>query len=450
MAKEHLLKKHKDTDYKKKADAFCEDYKAFLTTAKTERLCVEYFTEKAKANGFTDILASQGVKAGDKVYYVNKNRSLVLAVIGEEDIENGINLVAAHIDSPRLDLKPAPVTEEGGFSYLRTHYYGGIKKYQWVATPLALYGVVVKKNGETVKIAIGDGENDPIFMITDLLPHLASKQMGQKMTEGIPGEKLMVLSGSNPDLDAESEEVKGALLKILEEKYSISEEDFYSAEIEVVPQGAARDVGFDRSMVASYGHDDRVCAYTAFQALLETGIPKKTAVVLLADREEVGSMGNSGMQSRFLEYFLEEVNPSARINKVMANTVCLSSDVAAAFDPMYADVYEKQNSPIFGCGLTLLRYTGSRGKGGSSEASAELVAYIRNIFDANNISYQFAELGKVDEGGGGTVAQYIANLGADVIDAGVALLSMHAPYEIAHKMDVYEAYRAYIAFMTAR
>ncbi len=450
MAKEHLYKKHKDTDYKQKAESFCEEYKNFLSTSKTERLCVDYFVNKAKADGFSDISEKSNFKAGDKVFYINKNRSAVFAIIGEEDLEAGINLVAAHIDSPRLDLKPAPVTEEGGFSYLRTHYYGGIKKYQWVATPLALYGVVVKKNGETVNIALGDGENDPIFMITDLLPHLASKQMTQKMTEGIPGEKLMVLSGSNPDLDAEKEEVKAALLKILEENYGILEEDFYSAEIEVVPAGRARDVGFDRSMVASYGHDDRVCAYTAFEALRQMGTPKKTAVVLLADREEVGSMGNSGMQSRFLEYFLEEIKPAVRVNKVMANTVCLSSDVAAAYDPMYAEVYEKQNSPIFGCGLTLLRYTGSRGKGGSSEASAELVAKIRKIFDENDVSFQFAELGKVDEGGGGTVAQYIANLGADVIDAGVALLSMHAPYEIAHKADIYEAYRGYVAFMTAR
>lgn len=449
MKKEHLFKKHKGTDYQAKAEAFCEDYKQFLTVAKTERLSVEYFEAKAKANGFFNIADKTDLKAGDRVYYINRNRSAVFCVIGEEDLEAGINLVAAHIDSPRLDLKPSPVTEEGGFSYLRTHYYGGIKKYQWVATPLALYGVVVKKNGETVKIAIGDGENDPIFMVTDLLPHLASKQMTQKMTEGIPGEKLMVLSGSNPDLEAESDEVKTALLKILEEKYQITEEDFYSAEIEVVPAGKARDLGFDRSMVASYGHDDRVCAYTAFEGLLETKTPKKTAVVLLADREEVGSMGNSGMQSRFLEYFLEELKPGVRINKVMANTMCLSSDVAAAYDPMYAEVYEKQNSPIFGCGLTLLRYTGSRGKGGSSEASAEMVAKLRKIFDENDIAYQFAELGKVDEGGGGTVAQYIANLGADVIDAGVALLSMHAPYEIAHKADIYEAYRSYIAFMGA-
>lgn len=447
MAKEHLFKKHKDTDYQKKAEAFSEDYKAFLSQCKTERLCVDYFVKKAEAKGFRDVLTTKDFKPGDKVYYINKNRSVVFGIIGEEDLENGIHLVAAHIDSPRLDLKPAPVTEEGGFSYLRTHYYGGIKKYQWVATPLALYGVVVKKSGETVNIAIGDGENDPIFMISDLLPHLASKQMTQKMTEGIPGEKLMILSGSNPDLDAEKEEVKTALLKILDKTYGISEDDFYSAEIEVVPAGKARDVGFDRSMVASYGHDDRVCAYTAMEALFETSVPKKTAVVLLADREEVGSMGNSGMQSRFLEYFLEELNPNVRLNKVMANTLCLSSDVAAAFDPMYAEVYEKQNSPIFGCGLTLLRYTGSRGKGGSSEASAELVAKLRKLFDEKDISFQFAELGKVDEGGGGTVAQYIANLGADVIDAGVALLSMHAPYEIAHKADIYEAYRAYVSFM---
>lgn len=447
MAKEHLFKKHKDTDYQKKAEAFSEGYKAFLSQCKTERLCVDYFVKKAEAKGFRDVLTTKDFKPGDKVYYINKNRSVVFGIIGEEDLENGIHLVAAHIDSPRLDLKPAPVTEEGGFSYLRTHYYGGIKKYQWVATPLALYGVVVKKSGETINIAIGDGENDPIFMISDLLPHLASKQMTQKMTEGIPGEKLMILSGSNPDLDAEKEEVKTALLKILEKTYGISEDDFYSAEIEVVPAGKARDVGFDRSMVASYGHDDRVCAYTAMEALFEMSVPKKTAVVLLADREEVGSMGNSGMQSRFLEYFLEELNPNVRLNKVMANTLCLSSDVAAAFDPMYAEVYEKQNSPIFGCGLTLLRYTGSRGKGGSSEASAELVAKLRKLFDEKDISFQFAELGKVDEGGGGTVAQYIANLGADVIDAGVALLSMHAPYEIAHKADIYEAYRAYVSFM---
>ncbi len=447
MAKEHLYLKHKGSDYQAKAEQFSEEYKHFLSVSKTERLCVDYFKEKAEKAGFVNLMEHPGCKAGDKVYYINKNRSAVFAVIGEEGLEQGIHLVAAHIDSPRLDLKPSPVTEEGGFSYLRTHYYGGIKKYQWVATPLALYGVVVKKNGETVKIAIGDGENDPVFMVSDLLPHLASKQMSQKMTEGIPGEKLMVLSGSNPDLDAEKEEVKTALLNILEKNYQISEEDFYSAEIQVVPAGKARDLGFDRSMVAAYGHDDRVCAYTAMEALLKTNNPKKTAVVLLADREEVGSMGNSGMQSRFLEYFLEEIKPGVRINQVMANTVCLSSDVAAAYDPMYAEVYEKQNTPMFGCGITLLRYTGSRGKGGSSEASAELVAFIRNLFDQNDISFQFAELGKVDEGGGGTVAQYIANLGADVIDAGVALLSMHAPYEIAHKADIYEAYRAYVAFM---
>ena len=447
MTKEPLFKKHKDTDYKHCAETFCEGYKKFLSASKTERLCVEYFVKEAKKAGFSDLLEKSDLKAGDKVYYINKNRSAIFAVIGEEDLEQGIRLVAAHIDSPRLDLKPVPVAEEGGLAYLRTHYYGGIKKYQWVATPLALYGVVVKKNGETVKIALGDREGDPVFMVTDLLPHLATKQMTQKMTEGILGEKLMVLSGSNPDPAAESDEVKTALLQILQESYGISEEDFFSAEIEVVPAGAARDVGFDRSMVASYGHDDRVCAYTALEALLQVESPKQTAAVLLADREEVGSMGNSGMQSKFLEFFLEELKAGVRINRVMANTVCLSSDVAAAYDPMYADVYEKQNAPLLGCGLTLMRYTGSRGKGGSSEASAELTATIRRIFDDHDVSYQFAELGKVDEGGGGTVAQYIANSGADVIDAGVALLCMHAPYEIAHKADIYEAYRAYVAFL---
>ncbi len=442
--KENLFTK-KGESYKKEAFSFCEGYKEFLSSAKTERLCADYFEKKAKQHGFVNIEEKDSFETGDKVYYINNQRSAVFAVIGEEPIENGINLVASHIDSPRLDLKPAPVTEEASFAYFRTHYYGGIKKYQWVALPLALYGVVIKKDGTKIPVSVGDGENDPVFMISDLLPHLATKQAGLKMGEIIPGEKLMVLAGCD-EADCEKDKLKTNLLNLLKQKYDIEEEDFYSAEIQVVPSGKARDLGFDRSLIAGYGHDDRICAYPSFEALLKTQNPKKTSVVLLADREEVGSMGNSGMKATFLQYFLEEIKSDVRLNKVFKNTLCLSSDVSAAFDPMYADVYEKQNSPIAGCGISLLKYTGSRGKSGSSEASAELVAYIRKIFDKDGVSYQFAELGKVDEGGGGTVAQYIANLGAQVIDAGVGLLSMHAPFEIAHKADIYESYKAYISF----
>jgi len=441
----NLFKKY-GSEYQKKAMDFCEEYKNFLTKAKTERLCAEYFEEKAKANGFVSLSDLKNPKAGDKVYYINRDRSAIFAVLGKENIENGVNLVAAHIDSPRLDLKPSPVSQEGNIAYFRTHYYGGIKKYQWVTMPLALYGVVIKTNGTKVKIAVGDGENDPAFTVTDLLPHLATKQATLKMGEIITGEKLMVVAGSN-ESDSETDPIKDNLLSILKEKYDISEEDFYSAEIQVVPAGRAYDVGFDRSMVGGYGQDDRVCAYTAFMGLLDAQIPEKTAVVLLADREEVGSMGNSGMQSSFMHYFFEEIYGLVKMNTLYKNTACLSSDVAATYDPIYPEVYEKQNSPMAGQGLSLLRYTGSRGKGGSSEASAEFTAKVRKLFDENDVSYQFAELGKVDEGGGGTVAQFIANLGADVIDAGVSLLSMHSPFEVAHKADIYEAYKAYSAFL---
>ncbi len=442
--KENLFTKNGES-YKKEAFSFCEGYKSFLSYAKTERLCADYFKEKAKKNGFINIEEKTSFKKGDKVYYINNQRSAIFAVIGEEPLENGINLIASHIDSPRLDLKPSSITEDTTFAYFRTHYYGGIKKYQWVALPLAIYGVVIKKDGTKVSVSIGDNENDPVFMISDILPHLASKQMGLKMSEGITGEKLMVIAGSD-EADCDKDKLKTNLLNILKEKYDIEEEDLYSAELQVVPAGAAKDLGFDRSLVAGYGHDDRVCAYPSFEALLKTQNPKRTAVILLADREEVGSMGNSGMQSTFLQYFLEEIEPGVRLNKLFKNTFCLSSDVAAAFDPVYPEVYEKQNSSICGCGLSLLKYTGSRGKSGSSEASAEFIAYLRNIFDKDGVAYQFAELGKVDEGGGGTVAQYIANLGAQVIDAGVGLLSMHAPFEIAHKADIYETYKAYISF----
>ena len=447
MEKKHLFKTN-GAQYKNSAYDFCEEYKGFLTFGKTERLCVDYCVEYAEKAGFSDINSKNEFKPGDKVYYVNKNRSVIFAVIGKEGLDKGINLVASHIDSPRIDLKPAPMYEDGGFSYFRTHYYGGIKKYQWVAMPLSLYGVIIKKDGTKIKLSIGDNENDPVFTITDLLPHLAAKQMGQKMSEGIQGEKLMLLISSNPKTDTEKDEIKENLLALLKEKYNIEEEDFYSAEIEIVPTGKAKDVGFDRSMVGGYGQDDRVCAYTGYKAILAVDAPQKTAVLLMADKEEIGSMGNSGMQSRFLEYFLEEIGgTNTRVNKIMANSKCLSADVSAAFDPQYPDVYEKQNTAIFGSGIGLLRYTGSRGKSGSSEASAEFTAEIRKLFDDNNIAFQFAELGKVDEGGGGTVAQYIANLGADVLDAGVALLSMHAPFEIASKADIYETYRAYNAFL---
>ena len=431
---------------------FCEAYKKYLDNSKTERLCVDYTIELAKHAGFVEFDENKALKNGDKIYINNRGKSIILAVIGEKNILEGINLVASHIDSPRLDLKQNPLYEDTDLALFKTHYYGGIKKYQWTTIPLAMYGVVVKADGTKINIAIGDDENDPVFCITDLLPHLAQKQMSQKISEAIPGENLNVLIGSIPD-DSDKEKIKSAIIKMLNEKYGIVEEDFLSAEIEVVPSGKARDIGFDRSLIGSYGHDDRVCSYGALKGILEIDNPEKTAVCLLADKEEIGSMGNTGMQAEYFEYAISAMinSQTGNFNELMlrkcfANSKCLSADVGAAMDPTYKEVSEPRNAPKANYGVMVCKYTGARGKSGSSDASAEFMGEIRKICIDNNIVWQIGELGKVDEGGGGTVAQFVANRNIDTIDCGVPVLSMHAPFEIVAKMDVYMSYKLYKAF----
>lgn len=435
--------------------SFCADYKTFLTRGKTERLCVDYSIQLAEAAGFKPLEAYERLKSGDKVYVNNRGKSLLLLVVGKRPVTDGLQLVAAHIDSPRLDLKQNPLYEDTDLALLKTHYYGGIKKYQWTALPLAIYGVVVHADGTRTEIAYGDGEDDPVFCVTDLLPHLAQKQMAQKLSEAITGESLNVLVGSMP-ADTDKEKVKEAVLLLLNEKYGMTEEDFLSAEIEVVPSGRARDVGFDRSMVGSYGQDDRVCAYSALRGILELDAPEKTAVCLLADKEEIGSMGNTGMQSAFFADTIAELLARTAdsysdllLRRAFANSQCLSADVGAAMDPSYKDVSEPQNAPKLNYGVLLTKYTGARGKSGSSDASAEFMAHIRRLCNEHGIVWQIGELGKVDAGGGGTVAQFIANLNIDTIDCGVPVLSMHAPFEVTGKLDVYMAYRLYKEFYLA-
>ncbi len=439
---------------KRKVFDFCEEYRKFISKAKTEREFCEDTCRVLEENGFTMLDEKKILKPGDKVYAVNRGKGVMAAVIGQEAMENGISLVGAHIDSPRLDLKPSPLYEDQGFAYFKTHYYGGIKKYQWTAIPLAIHGVAALQDGTQIKIVIGEDENDPVFCVTDLLIHLADAQMHKKMFEAIPGENLNVLLGNiscdDPDV---KEGIKAAILQILNEKYDICEEDLLSSEIEVVPAFAARDLGFDRSMIAGYGQDDRVCAYTALQAILDVKNPQKTAVCLLVDKEEVGSMGATGMQSRFFENVLAKIcaKTTEHYNDIilrdcLSHSTCLSADVGAAMDPIYADVVEKRNTAFMNCGVFLTKYTGSRGKGGASDASAELVAKIRRIFNENEVEWQMGELGKVDAGGGGTIAQFVANLDMDVIDVGVPLLSMHSPFEVAGKLDIYMTYKGYKAF----
>ncbi len=441
----------KETEKKQIFD-FCELYKDYLNKGKTERLCVENSIVLAETVGFKEFDENEKLNAGDKIYINNRGKALILAVIGENDITDGINLVASHIDSPRLDLKQNPLYEDTDLALFKTHYYGGIKKYQWTTIPLAIYGVVVKADGTKINIAIGDDENDPVFCITDLLPHLAQKQMTQKMGEAIPGENLNVLIGSMPG-DTDKEKVKEAVLKLLNDKYKIEEEDFLSAEIEVVPSGKARDIGFDRSLIGAYGHDDRVCSYGALKGILDIQNPKKTAVCLLADKEEIGSMGNTGMQAEYLEYAISAMINARKgsfnelmIRKCFANSKCLSADVGAAMDPTYKEVSEPRNAPKSNYGVMVCKYTGSRGKSGSSDASAEFMGEIRKICKDNNIVWQIGELGKVDEGGGGTVAQFVANRNIDTIDCGVPVLSMHAPFEVVAKFDVYMSYKLYKSF----
>lgn len=442
--------KEADEASKKEIMKFSEEYKSFMTAGVTERLCVEEIIKIAEKSGFKPLGDIKKLSAGDCVYAVNREKSILLAKIGNKPMsEAGLAVVAAHIDSPRLDLKPLPVIEDGGVAYFKTHYYGGIKKYQWTALPLGMSGVVMTKNGP-VKIHV-DGD-EFCLCISDLLPHLAASQMTKPAKEVIEGENLSVIIGTIPSDDKE-ESLKDALLKLLNEMYGITEADFISAELEIYPAVNPKDVGFDRSLVGSYGHDDRVCAYTGLKALLDSGAGDKTAVCMLADKEEIGSMGNTGMKSRFFENTVaemislsEENYSDLKLRKCLSDSVCLSADVCAAFDPLYAGVYEKQNTPKLNQGLAFMKYTGSRGKGGSSDASAELIYKIRSLLDDEKVCWQIGELGKVDEGGGGTVAQYIANLDMEVIDCGVPLLSMHSPFEIAAKADIYSAYKGYKVF----
>ncbi|MBR3933821.1 MAG: aminopeptidase [Clostridia bacterium] len=431
---------------------FCDDYIKYLDEGKTERLCVKYSKKLAEENGFVNIDTIEKLEVGMKVYKINRAKNIVLSVIGSEDIEKGFNLVAAHIDSPRLDLKQIPLYEDSNMAMFKTHYYGGIKKYQWTAIPLSLIGVVVLQDGTVIDVNIGEDENDPIFTISDLLPHLAQDQMTQTLAKAFTGEDLNIIAGSIPS-DCEKDKYKETIMNILKEKYSITEEDFISSELEMVPTFKARNLGLDSSMIAAYGHDDRVCAYTALKAIIDTEKPKRTSVCFLADKEEIGSMGVTGMQSRFFENFVAEMIDKIKpayselmLKRAISASMCLSSDVTCAMDPNYKSVSEPMNSAYLGEGVAFAKFTGARGKSSTSDANAEFVAKIRKILNDADVAWQMAELGKVDQGGGGTVAQYIANLNMDTIDCGVPLLSMHAPYEVASKVDIYMAYKGYKAF----
>jgi aspartyl aminopeptidase len=454
--KEKLFEKNKhgflrmDDSEVNKCDSFCEEYKKFLNDAKTEREAVNVSKSLLEQHGYREYKKGEGLSAGDKIYRVNRGKAIVMAIIGTEPIETGVRLCAAHIDSPRLDLKQHPVYEDNDIALFKTHYYGGIKKYQWTVMPLALHGVIVKADGTSVTVSIGEDENDPVFCITDLLPHLATEQTKRTLGGGIKGEELNIVIGSRPFRDdKESEAVKLNILSILNEKYGIIESDFISAELEAVPAYKAKDVGFDRSMIGSYGHDDRVCAYTALAATVECENPKHTVVTVLTDKEETGSDGNTGLCSAYLEYFIadiaEELGSDGRT--VLSASECLSADVNAAFDPTFPEVSERRNTAYINKGVCVTKYTGARGKSGTSDASAEFTGKIRNLLDRENVVWQTGELGKVDMGGGGTVAAYIANLNVDTIDVGVPVLSMHAPFEIVSKIDVYMAYRAFSVFI---
>ena len=429
-----------------------KNYMDFLNVSKTEREFIKNARKVANENGYKDIMEFDTLKPGDKIYFVNREKSMYLAIIGEETIENGLHIIGSHVDSPRLDLKPNPLCEDTGLAYFKTHYYGGIKKYQWTTIPLSLHGVIVKTNGEKVEINIGEKDDDPIFTITDLLPHLAQDQMEKKLKNGVEGEDLRLLVGSIPYDNKISEGIKLNILKILNDKYGITEVDLTSSEIELVPSFRAKSLGFDESMVAAYGQDDKICAYTSFAAMMELNNVKNTAICILSDKEEIGSMGNTGMESHMFDFFISEILNKLGINrpnlldKVFCFSKMLSSDVDAGFDPIYASVSDKDNAGFLGKGISLNKYTGARGKSGASDANAEYVAWVRNVLEKNNIKYQIAELGKVDIGGGGTIAYILANKGADVIDCGVPVLSMHAPYEVTSKFDIYSAYKTYKAF----
>ena len=429
---------------------FCDKYISFLNKSKTEREATNTIIKTLKEKGFKDLNTLDIVNEGDKVYYNNKGKSLFVAVIGKENMENGLNLIGSHLDSPRLDLKPNPLYEDGNAAYFKTHYYGGIKKYQWTTIPLAIHGTIVKTNNEKIDIAIGEDDNDPIFTITDLLPHLADNQMKKRLDDGIEGEDLNLLIGSIPyDKD---DGVKLNIMNMLNKKYNITEKDFFSSEIEIVPAFKARSLGFDESMIAAYGQDDKVCAYTSLSAILDLDVPNKTCVCIFSDKEEIGSVGNTGMASNAFNYFISELlnkhneNVPNMIDKVFMNSKMLSADVDGGYDSIYKDAYELNNASFIGNGIVLNKYTGAWGKSGASDANAEYVSYVRKILEDNNIKYQVSELGKIDLGGGGTIAYILANKGIEVLDCGIAVLSMHAPIEVTSKFDIYSVYKAYFSF----
>ncbi len=448
MEKKHAAHRMSDEDVAA-ANRFCEGYKQFLDDGKTEREAVGAAVRILEEKGFRSWKRGESLRAGDRIYVVNRNKAVIAAVMGSAPLAEGIRLTAAHLDAPRLDLKQVPLYEDTELALMKTHYYGGIKKYQWTTVPLALHGVIVKRDGETVQVNIGEDLADPVFCVTDLLPHLAAEQVKRPLGQGIRGEELNLLVGSMPVCcDEGGELVKLRVLEILHEKYGITEADFLSAELEAVPAGQARDLGFDRSMIGAYGHDDRVCAYPALRALCDCKAPLHTAVVILTDKEEIGSDGNTGLCSAYFHDFMRDLAEvcGTRAHIVFSASQCLSADVTSAYDPTFADVSDRRNCAYLNYGVCMMKYTGSRGKSGSSDASAEFVGEVRRLLDANEVVWQTGELGKVDMGGGGTVAAYLANLNIDTVDVGVPVLSMHAPMEVVSKLDVYMTYRACAAF----
>ena len=456
MAQKNAWNKYKKDEIKE-LESLCKDYREFLDNGKTERECVKEIVRQAEDHGYRDlkkiIKNKESLAAGDKVYAVWMNKTVAMFNIGKKKLEKGMNILGAHIDSPRMDVKQNPLYEKGGFAYLDTHYYGGIKKYQWVTLPLAIHGVVAKTNGDVMTVNIGEDKNDPVFCVTDLLIHLSQEQLKKRADSVIEGEQLDILFASRPLEGKEKEAVKEAVLALLEKKYDMKEEDFLSAELEIVPAGKARNCGIDESMIMAYGQDDRVCAYTSLVAMLEADDPEKTTCCLLTDKEEIGSVGATGMHSRFFENTVAEILAltgdynDLRLRRTLQNSYMLSSDVSAAFDSNYPSVMEKKNCAYFGKGLVLNKYTGARGKSGSNDANPEYIAQLRKIFDEAKVAFQTAELGKVDEGGGGTIAYIPAAYSMNVIDCGVAVLSMHAPWEITSKSDIYEVEKGYEAFL---
>lgn len=430
----------------KKIEAYSKDYQAFLDASKTERLCAMEVIRLAEKSGFIPYKRGMALKTGDKVYLNNSGKSVILAYMGKKTLDNGAQITAAHTDCPRLDLKPNPLYEDSEIAYFKTHYYGGIKKYQWPTVPMEMHGVIALKDGTVKVVNIGSDKGDPKLVITDLLPHLAAEQSKKPLSEGISGENLNVIIGSKPIGDEEDgDRVKLAVMKMLNEKYGILEDDFTSAELEIVPAANACDIGLDRSLIGAYGHDDRVCSYAELRAMLDLDqVPEKTSVCILADKEEIGSMGVTGMQSAAFDTFMEDLcdTQGIPVRVCFENSFCLSADVTAAYDPNFADVYEKRNASLINYGIGLCKYTGARGKGGASDANAETVAYVRNLFDNAGVIWQLSEMGKVDAGGGGTVALYMANRNIKTLDAGVSVLSMHAPFEVVSKLDCYETYKA--------